>query len=1700
MGRERKARLDKSSGGTTEFTGFSAFALGNDSTFRCNNNATWSPVYMGSDENLQLIFPRISQKRDPVTKVKGLNDLESFLALHVSGQSILLEGTQYTDDRSLRRIQLEALQHWAWIYHHKTHYDNSPLVRAAALQVWEQARRRLPKAFKNLLTSVDPELLGMIFSAQADPITSVQRAAAELVRALQSEPDLSWKQGLVDGYAARMLSYGNAETLDRDLHQQQRGSGKKKGDGGTSTSEVQRDAAEEKYDRLIGTCLDALNLWVRAGDTDSKEKTSIEGMPIWWKSLSSSRTLIRLKAYQLLSTTAVAKTRAMILPANLPNQLSNCLSSEKQAANIPALLEAVVSLLSYQHNRDDTADSTINEMYVKHLQKLLKRACLGSPAGSWAPTLLPLSVLLGKRDVSYPLRLLRSAWEGREIVVGSTAQLVTAIAEGASFALLSPSFLLDSNSGRELAELWLEAFQFFLGIQNPRAKEDSLIGQFASDLSKFQELTIDKCAFVAWTDWFWNKGVAMSIKNAESSALSALLDRVSSVEPPWLFSCRERFHSELAKYESNSGLLPTVESYGLFLQLLKKCGPGNIWLEDEGSGGIQKFVVNDLLQWIILHTSSLSRKQQSDWLTKQDFSLLRLCLIAMKEDRRQSVWNTVSRELVAAKSSTKWITVGLRCLAADSVSLEVASESLSQFATDLARDSSANWQSSCDFFRLCIGLDSCSAFVGRKELAAFVETACQSETPIPILEVLIELMRSNQRRLLGDDEVEEVLVHSWKIGGQLYEDHFISILSSKSTPRDRILSKAALDLTIEQKELEKIPESELDAESVNAWAARACRLLESHRAAAGTSLPLFPIVNGQWTSHTTCTYSCCMALFRLVEAPGERLQLLSESLSEPLSNDLVHIAVQLSQGRLNTQASLVLRESRCCSFFECIGGSSLDPNLLSDLVENVVSQLANYTDCGTESGLRHLARLVSVFEILLNMAYPPPDITPITPLEAAAVKEGDLLWYVVDPLFPEKADAVTVRKVHFSADTGYYFTINFQDPEKSNERQTVLERLRRTETYTGPLAKTDDNARKKRVRERIIETVAHAVRFQERRKAIPLFAEAIHVVGGILSLGESRGVGSPHFEVFSLLSMLNSQVATDFRDDRVQDAETGLWTLALALGFGLNTKPSNWSSSMLKLDLELSSEAILSQYVSMAVGENSSLDKAVLAWIVTTLNHQQDNFAVSSELVSLLFRITEHLLQNAYSLREAELPCKAIALFAGKLSISGSISVPSEMLVALDGMVGVFSRLRGYGVPRETTFTDPLREAFRIIFIVAFQDKSMRVMLAETCKPAVVGGLVQSLFDNDTRTIGFLLLHMATECTSCFNLNKEQPIATSTASLLQNWTEGLDEEEAGEIDEDVHVVAEWLPEQVMGEMEKWNDADFEELDELNMRGQLLVWLITLRVVEHASRESFRLRPAFNSYLSRSGTANHILNLALLCDATAEQLKDNPSLLSFDIIDNMDLSEVARVALFRTIEVFPSLSRRWWESSCPKAFVSSMVKFLETQIGPKMLQRALGSIRSDADRFGAMKVAASTATREVTAEYIQDDFTLRVVIRVPVAFPFVNAEVDCSKTLGIPEKQLSWWKLQIMLMLNNQGGTLQDALLLWRDNVDKQFEGVEPCPICYSVLHVKTHKLPVLQCRTCSNCFHVDCLTQWFRSSGKNQCVLCQKQWQGTRVG
>ncbi len=77
-------------------------------------------------------------------------------------------------------------------------------------------------------------------------------------------------------------------------------------------------------------------------------------------------------------------------------------------------------------------------------------------------------------------------------------------------------------------------------------------------------------------------------------------------------------------------------------------------------------------------------------------------------------------------------------------------------------------------------------------------------------------------------------------------------------------------------------------------------------------------------------------------------------------------------------------------------------------------------------------------------------------------------------------------------------------------------------------------------------------------------------------------------------------------------------------------------------------------------------------------------------------------------------------------------------------------------------------------------------------------------------------------------------------------------------------------------------------------------------------------------------------------------------------------------------------------------------------------------------------------------------------------------------------------------LSSQNGAMADAFALLQQNLDRNMEGVEPCPICYNAVHAVTQKLPRDECKTCHNKFHAACLYKWFTSSQNSICPMCRQ--------
>ncbi|XP_077977369.1 E3 ubiquitin-protein ligase listerin-like isoform X1 [Glandiceps talaboti] len=193
------------------------------------------------------------------------------------------------------------------------------------------------------------------------------------------------------------------------------------------------------------------------------------------------------------------------------------------------------------------------------------------------------------------------------------------------------------------------------------------------------------------------------------------------------------------------------------------------------------------------------------------------------------------------------------------------------------------------------------------------------------------------------------------------------------------------------------------------------------------------------------------------------------------------------------------------------------------------------------------------------------------------------------------------------------------------------------------------------------------------------------------------------------------------------------------------------------------------------------------------------------------------------------------------------------------------------------------------------------------------------------------------------------------------------------------------------------------------------------------------------------------------------------------------------------EDIPAMVRQWWNSQ-DKRVASYVDNFTSKYASPVLCSQEIQSVQNTEHNMENMTVKGRPVTREVIATYtmeLSEEVSVELVIQLPSNHPLGIVTVDSGKKIGIKAAQWRTWMLQLTTFLVHQNGSILDGLTLWKRNVDKRFEGIEDCIICFSVIHGSNCSLPRLTCRTCKKKFHSECLYKWFSTSNQSTCPACR---------
>lgn len=240
--------------------------------------------------------------------------------------------------------------------------------------------------------------------------------------------------------------------------------------------------------------------------------------------------------------------------------------------------------------------------------------------------------------------------------------------------------------------------------------------------------------------------------------------------------------------------------------------------------------------------------------------------------------------------------------------------------------------------------------------------------------------------------------------------------------------------------------------------------------------------------------------------------------------------------------------------------------------------------------------------------------------------------------------------------------------------------------------------------------------------------------------------------------------------------------------------------------------------------------------------------------------------------------------------------------------------------------------------------------------------------------------------------------------------------------------------------------------------------------------------------------NHFMTTRDLEEAIEELNFVTPE-TNWNEIETEELKQTFALHVFYSLScLFPRSLRNFTETD--RSFGPTAIVVLRHRISEAIFQKEIEKVELTQHewRTSDFEVFCNRATREFSAVYLKDDSRFEVTLTLPSNYPLKQISIVIGGSARAGESKEMRWKLLLTKALTGQNNSIIDALSHWKKTMDAEFEGVDPCSICYYIIHPTSKKRPNMACKTCKKLLHSDCVRQWFQSAGKSECPLCKSQF------
>ena len=212
----------------------------------------------------------------------------------------------------------------------------------------------------------------------------------------------------------------------------------------------------------------------------------------------------------------------------------------------------------------------------------------------------------------------------------------------------------------------------------------------------------------------------------------------------------------------------------------------------------------------------------------------------------------------------------------------------------------------------------------------------------------------------------------------------------------------------------------------------------------------------------------------------------------------------------------------------------------------------------------------------------------------------------------------------------------------------------------------------------------------------------------------------------------------------------------------------------------------------------------------------------------------------------------------------------------------------------------------------------------------------------------------------------------------------------------------------------------------------------------------------------------------------------------------DIEHLAIECFRELLKTYPAQSRQWFNDNLDVKTQALVRGFVVANISEKIRKHELENIRQNRENSVDEDFTIKIIGDDVLCKYVfegDDDIVLEMEIKLPNDYPVTAAKVNLSGKTGVDAKRERAWHFRLSVLLSKAEKSIIESLESWRKLVDIEFQGVEACAICYSVVFGgasgNTKELPKICCKQCNHKYHSKCIYKWFQTSNNNTCPLCR---------